>query len=223
MNRQEIENLVIEATGRSDKLALIRLAINLALTEISSQRLWSDLQVEDEVAISQSDLSAALASDVARVAEVRLIDGTSSRVLLIRPKTWLVQKCPDVASRPEGRPLFAYLEGTSLFFYPVPSQAYTIRYTYYKLHPALTLPTDSILVRQIESAVVAYTVFWLFQTLEQQENAKIWYASYQIFMRSAELVDKSNSAVQQVAEPRTNLGEYMPSEWWLDPFVQSNP
>lgn len=222
MNREEVENLVIEATGRSDKLSLIRLAINLALTEVSSQRLWSDLQVEDEVTISASSPSVALASDVARVSEIRLIDSTASRVLQIRPKTWLVSKCPDIESRSEGKPVFGYLEGTSLFLYPIPNKSYTIRYTYFRLHPALTLPTSEILIRQAESAVVAYTVWWVFQTLEMQENAKIWYASYQTFMKSAEMVDKSNSAIQHVAEPR-NYQPPMSSKWWLDPFVQSNP
>lgn len=222
MNRSAIRNLVIEATKRTDKVALINSAIDLAVEEVSSQRLWSDLLVEDEVTLTEDEPSVELASDMARLIEVRLIDDTNSRVLILRNKTWLVNNFPNVSSQTSARPVYGYLEGKTLFLIPIPNSDYTIRYTYCKLHPALATDADEVLIRHAAPVVAAYATFWVFKSLERHVDAKEWLGTYIALLNSAKKVDSDNPAVKIKADIRGsspgNVGEY-----WLDPFVRRNP
>lgn len=222
MTREDLENLVVQSTGRSDKTSLIRTALNLAVAEVSSRHLWSDLQTEAEVTINSGEGSVELAADVARIAEIRVIDGTNSRSLLVRPKTWLVQRCPDAASRSTSRPTYGYLEGRTLHVIPWSDTTYTIRYTYFKLHPTLDTNTSEVLIRHAEQAVVAYATYWVFKSIEKHEDAQQWLATSEALIMSAKKIDQSNSVVLKLATPRDEPGlDY--GDYWLDPFVQKMP
>jgi len=222
MTRSELEALVLEATGRTDKTSLIRLGINLALREISSQRLWTDLQTEDEVTIAASATYVDLATDLARPTEMRVIDGTQSRPLRIRPKTWLIKRVPDPSSRSTGRPTYGYIEGKRLYVIPIPDAEYTIRYTYFKVHPDLSSDSDEVLIRGIDGAVVAYATYWVFHSLEKTEDAKVWYQTYEMQLRSTVKLDSMNPAIEQAADQRGNEFD-LSGDYWLDPFVRSMP
>lgn len=223
MTREEIENLVQESTGRRDKVALIRSAIDLAVEEVSSQRLWSDLQVESSVTQSSPTPYIDLAQDLVRLLEVRVIDGTFSGELCLRPKAWVVGMIPSPELVPQRRPQYGYLEGRRLHFAPWPNVAHTYRYTYYRLHPPLTNPTSTVLIRHAGPAVAAYATFWVFQTLEQHQDADRWFSIYSQQLLSALRVDRSNPAVKHIADRRLDPSDTYPSEYWNNPFVRSAP
>lgn len=218
MTRETIENLVLEATGRTDKSTLITSAVNLAVEEISTQRLWADLQTEDEVTTVNGDPSVELAEDLARIMEIRLIDGQMSMPLIVRSKAWISKYFPAPEERNSAKPVYAYLEGRNLFFVPVPDGEYTIRYTYHRLHPELATPTSPLLIRGAGRAVAAYATFWVFQSLEKAEDADRWLKSYFALLESVKKVDKSSVTVQ-MAEPRGMIPQAGPDPW-LDPFVR---
>ena len=222
MNRAAVRNLVLEATKRTDKVALINSAIDLAVAEVSSQHLWSDLLVEDEVSLTTDEPSVDLETDLTRLMEVRLIDDTNSRPLLIRNKSWLVNRFPNIESQSSARPVYGYMQGTTLFVLPVPNSNYTVRYSYYRLHPALATDVDEILIRHADGAVAAYATFWVFKSLERHADAKEWLGTYVALLNSAKRVDKDNTAVKIKADQR---GQDMPQvgEYWLDPFVDRMP
>lgn len=222
MTRETLESLVLEATGRTDKTSLIRTAIDLALEEISTQRMWTDLQTEAEATLTADTMSVALAEDVTRVTEVRLIDGTLSRPLIVRAKNWVTQYFPDPESRSSGRPAYAYLEGRTLYLVPVPDDAYTIRYTYFPLHEALASSTSELRIRAASRAIVAYATFWIFQTLEKHEDAEKWLKSYFILLESAKKVDCGDSVINRQADPRGSLPANS-GDYWLDPMVRRAP
>lgn len=224
MTRAELRALVIEATRRSDKASLINDAINFALADISSQHLWSDLLVEATATLTEGSTSVSLAADVARVTEVRILDesGTPSWPLQVRPKSWVVRKFPNPSAGSQGRPNFGYLEGTTLSTVPVPDVDYTVRYSYYRIHPNLTSDGSSTLVRGIDPAVIAYATHWVFQSIEKYEEARRWLEIYAMKLTIAKKVDKDNSVVQSIAESRD---EQLPAnhEYWLDPLVRRMP
>lgn len=228
MNREAIETLVAEATGRSDKTTLVRSAINIALSKVSAFRLWSDLIVEDEVSIVANDASVELASDVARVSEVRVMDGLQSKPLLVRPKAWLLKRVPDPSARSTGRPCYGYLQGTTLFFVPLSNDSYEIRYTYCRLHPALATSTDAVLIRGADAAVVAYTIYWVFKSIEKHEDASMWLDTYNRELSDAAKIDRGNTVTQHKADQH-RAGHYPGdgvtswSEYWLDPWCQRMP
>lgn len=221
MTRETLETLVNEATGRTDKSTLTLAALNLAVAEVSAQRLWSDLMVRDEVTILEGSLSVDLASDVARVASVVVVDGTLSRPLNCRPRTWIAQRYSDPTSWPVERPQFGYLEGRTLFVVPRPNQDYVIRYDYFKLHPELTDPTSELLIRHASAAVVAWATYWVFQSIEKLKEAEQWYSTYKIHLASAKKVDTDNSVTRYQMDSRQSPQNEPYKYYWLDPFVRS--
>lgn len=223
MTREDLETLVSEATGRTDKTTLIRSALNLAVSEVSTQKQWGDLLARDEVTISEGAQSVELATNVSRLFQVTVVDGTLSRPLLGRSKSWVEERYPSPESWPVGRPQLGYLEGTTLYTVPRPDQDYVIRYSYYKLHPTFDLPTTELLIKHAGGAVAAYATFWVFQSIEKLKEAEQWYATYLRQLASAQRLD-SDSFTKYQATPRGRVGEgeYRYPDW-TDPFVKSMP
>ena len=222
MTRATIRGLVEDAIGRTDKTSLVNSAIDIAVEEVSTQYRWSDLLSEDDVTMTIGTQSVALdATDLARITEIRVIDGTTSRPITIRSKSWVVTHFPNPSSVSSGKPAFGYLEGTTLFVVPLPDEAYTIRYSYYRLSPALTTDPQTVLVRHSGPAVVAYATFWVFQSIEKHEDAERWLATYLKVLESAKTADKENSVVKQVFDQRGQV--FVSGDYWLDPFVIGMP
>jgi len=222
ITRSTIRGLVEDATGRTDKATLINSAIDIAVEEVSTQHLWSDLMVEADATMIVSNPDIALASDVARVAEIRIIDSNLSRRLEIRPKSWIVRHFPNPVAVSTGKPRYGYIEATTLTVVPIPDTAYTIRYSYFKLHIALASDTSTVLIRHIGPAVVAYATFWVFQSIEKHEDAQRWLMSYLQLLLSAKKVDRANAAIVYVADQRGDL-PVSSNDYWLDPFVKVMP
>lgn len=225
MNRAQIRELVLENTRRTDKTGLMNLAINAALQKVSSDHLWIDLMVSADLAIVANDASVAIPSNCHRLADARLIVAGSpsmSRGIKVRPRTWVNQWYPSPSDQPTGKPVYAYLEGSSLYFVPLSDGSYTVRVAYYRLHPDLTADTDECLIRHAGQCVAAYATHWVFKAIEQHENAAQWAGLYVDLFRSAKKVDKDNAATKFYGIPR---GEEPPSNanWQDDPFVKTMP
>ncbi len=224
MTREDLETLVSEATGRTDKTTLIRSALNLAVSEVSTQKQWSDLLARDEVTIASGAQSVELADNVARMFQVTVVDGTLSRPLIGRSKSYVEERYPSPESWPVGKPTYGYLEGRTLYMVPRPDQAYVIRYSYYKLHPDLDDPTSEVLIRHAGAAIAAYATFWVFQSIEKLKEAEQWYATYLRQLAAAKKLD-SDSFTKYQAIPRANVGRVGKYRYpdWTDPFVRTMP
>lgn len=221
MNRKTIRDLVISTTGRTDKDALINSAINIALNKVSSAHLWNDLLTEATVTLTIDAVSVALASDVRRLSEVRLIDGLNSYAIKVVPKTWLVQRYSDFTSYASTTPRFAYLQGTTLHYIPASDAVDTVKYSYYKLHTDLTDDTTNITILHAGEAVIAYTTHWIFKSLQLHEDAAMWLESFAIELNNAKRADRS-PVIEYSAIPR-GQGLLTPNEYWRDPFIKATP
>ncbi len=222
--RLQIRNLIVENTGRTDKTSLINDAIDIALEEISSGHLWSDLLVEATATLTAAAGSVTLATDLRRLTEIRVLDGTSSRPIAMRRKTWLLQKFPNPAASSDAKPVYGYLEGITLHVIPEADVQYTLEYTYYRTHPALAADGDSPLIRNISTTVIAYASFWVWNAIEREAEAKRWFDTYQTLLRNAKQLDRADSAVVVEAEQRGQfINPNAPLEYWLDPFARRNP
>lgn len=222
MNRADVRNLVTDATGRTDKDTEINRALNVALNKISSEFLWNDLLTEDSVTLTVDAASVALASNTRRLSEVRLIDGLNSSRIVIRPKTWVVKFYPNPTSMSSARPRYGYLQGTTLFLVPPSDTADTVTYSYYKMHNDITDDTTQLTIPQADEAVVAYTIYWVFKSLEKHEDAAMWFGDYQTHLRDAKQVDR-DSVVEQIPTPRGSGGSVLPGDYHLNPFIRSVP
>lgn len=218
MNRQALRNLVIEATGRTDKVDLINNALNLAVEEVSLARNWSDLQREGVAFTIGGSRSISLAPDLARLSEVRVVDGFNSWQMRLRPKEWVVRYYPNPEVSTHAKPIIGYIESKTLYLVPVPDTTYELRYTYYRTHPPLNSDTDELLIRGVDRAVVAYAIFWVMQTIEKTQEAVTWHQTYSVSLASAIKLDR-DSAVHQSAAP-WGVADYPILDPYHDPFAQ---
>ena len=221
MNRLEIRNLVIDTTGRSDKESLINSAINIALNKVSSSHLWNDLLTEASLTLTVDATSVSIESDVRRLVEVRVLDGLSSYKLRVRSMDWVVKMFPDLSIHSSRKPRYGYLQVTTLHFVPKYDSTYTVKYSYYKLHPDLTNDTTNILILQADEAVIAYATHWVFKSLQLHEDANQWLGLFAVELANAKRADRS-SAVEFVADQR-GRNVYTSGDYWFDPFVRSVP
>ena len=221
MNRKDIRDLVIETTGRADKTTLINSAINIALAKVSTSRLWNDLLTDGSVTLVVDALSASLDSNLRRLSEARLIDGSSSYKLQIRNKNWIKRKFPDISSMSSGKPVFGYIQGTTLFFLPPTDTALDIEYSYFRMHPNFTDDTTESLIQQADEALISYTTYWIFKSLQMHDDAREWFADYQVQLADAKQSDIS-PAEESISDPRSRgVSSSSGANAWLDPFVFS--
>lgn len=221
MNRSEIRSQVVDNTGRSDKTTVINNMINAALAKVSAEYLWNDLLTEATAVLTIGTTTIALASDTRRLTEVRLMDGLSSYKISIREKSWVVRMYPDPTAFANAKPRFGYLEGIILTLVPPPDLAYTIRYSYYRVHPAFTDDVTNTLIPHADEAVIAWATYRTFKSIEAHEDAQQWIADYALLIRDAKNVDRT-SAIQRVATAR-GIGDPVPQDYWIDPFVKGVP
>lgn len=218
MNREDVRNLVIAATGRPDKADTINEAINMALRKISSQRLWSDLLTEATATSTIGVAAVALDSNMRRLNTVRLVLGLNSYPIPVRTKFWVDRYYPQAPSMANGRPAVAYQSGHNLVLIPAGDIAYDIIYNYYRIHPDLTDDLTEILISQIDDAVVSYATYWLFKSILQHDDAKRWFEDYTMQLRDAMRVDSQNNALNIQATPRGVEDLMFPPNFQYDPF-----
>ena len=221
MNRADIRAIVVDHTGRTDKVTLINRMITAALKKVSSEHLWRDLLTESTVVMVIGSETVTLASEMRRLSEVRILNGLSSYELVIRPKVWLVERWPDFSSLSNSKPRFGYLEGRILHLLPPPDEALTLKYSYYKRVTDLTDETTELEFDIIDEAVIAYTVYRVFKSLQMHEDAVLWFADYKEQIKDAKTMDRS-SAVQIIATQRGE-GRPIQSNYDLNPFIKGPP
>jgi len=185
------------------------------------EHLWSDLQVAATATFTIGQTTLALASDMRRLTVVLVLDGLNSYRLTLLNKTQLKTRYPDFTAWTNQKPRFGFLAGTTLTVVPPPDSAYPVDYTYYRLHPALANDAGILLITQADEAVIAYTTYRLFKSIQQHDDAKEWLIDYAIHLRDAISADRS-PAVEMMAEPR-GRGRPVPVDYWIDPFVQTTP
>jgi len=222
MNRGTIREQVIQATGRSDKVDFINSSINIALEEVSSRHLWSELLEEGSVPLVASQDGVDLGVASTRILDVRIDDGVRERPLSVRTLEWVHRRFPNRRYHSIGKPAWGYFRGKTLITTPIPDDAYTVRFSYFSVHPSLEDDSDEVLITYASPAVIAYTTFWVFQAIEKNTEATQWFNVFQTRLQSAKKLDMSNHAIQYVADQR---GDYLTpaAEYWLDPFVRAVP
>jgi hypothetical protein len=198
MNRAQLRTLVLSATGRSQDLALINSALDFAVQKVSAEHSWLDLLTEAEATLLQGQRSVDLAEDITRLNEdIRVIQTNFlDYTLPIRTRQWVLQHFPNWETRAPSRPQYGWLQGKKLFVLPEAVSNFTIRYSYYRIHPVFANDGSQTLIRSIDPAVVAYATHWVWQSMEKPQEAQRWLEVYFRHLADAKKVDKDNSAIQ---------------------------
>lgn len=228
MNRgQLISQIVANLGGRSTTSLLVQIVnnINLGLDEISTRYPWRALHTTPTPpTVTSGDMIFTCDARTVDLVEARVNDQTiiGAIPLEIRPKNFVVQRWPNQALIPPGRPYVCYKEGLEVFLYPPPNRTYTINYTITIPHPALSQDSDSTIIRGIDSAVVDYATSETFMQLHQEDMATSYVTRFEKNLLLAERMDKRLAGMQRQMDPHPGSEKrgYLSGTPWLDPFVE---
>lgn len=217
----DIRNAVLSNTGRQDRVPYINRAINKALEVYGRAWPWKALRTVATVVINAGDLSVALPDDIGWVQQIQLINGVNSYSIEIKNKVFLLQKWPNPTASGSGFPAIGYLDGGLFYFAPKANTTYNLSVFYYKVLTPLVLDTDTIIVPNLDEAVVAYATAKTFASVEQFDSAQQWNQMAGIEFTTAKDADARN--IGQVDTAQMTGGRGMVSaNPQLDPFVFNN-
>lgn len=164
----------------------------------------------------------SLPSDTLHVARLRLIDGVSSRNVILKTKSWLQTRWPNVAAVSHGRPLYAYEDKSvgRVYLYPIPNGEYTYRITVTKALTSFAVDATENPVTGLDLALVAWATGWAFQSVEQFENAGRWFAQAGASAANAMMADRRGREEFRAGDVGDEDLYIQSSEPWNDPFVK---
>lgn len=218
MKRSELMTLIrANIGGRTDKDAVILLAFNLALDEISKRHAFRALRTEGDFDVEQGDTSITLPPETASIREARLINDTLSYKIPIKFKTEVVKKYPNVDSMVQGQPIVAYFESGELSFVPGSDNAYTIRVSYNKRFTYF-VDDDSQTEAPIDAAIVSWVTAYVWQSMGSSIQYRNWTIRYEDDLRSAIRDDNRQPGIDVTSEGVDGTPKPTSATPWLDPF-----
>ena len=221
MNRGQMKTHIGLIVNRSDTHDdLVEDALNFALQEISMRHAFRDMKSQSNIVTADGVAYATLPTSTHRVVEARLIDGTQSYELDLRPKRQLVNLHPNASSESEGKPDFAYQEGSLLYLFPIPDDAYTITLTVVKLMADMDDDSDTPEVSGIDRVIIAWAVSWVYEALDMHDTATRWLQRFEMLITQAILDDETRIAENLVMQPHTSGMTVYPNDYYNDPFFK---
>lgn len=225
--RLDLQAMVIENTGRSDKTTLINNSLNFALKELSRLYPFAYNRPEADYSVAAASTYKALAARLNQIVEIRLIDPavtTFSNPLTIMRKVPFVRMFPNVAgSAITGRPSHVYLDGVTVYFNCITLATYTLRVTYYQLDRFVD-DTTVATIPDADEVLVAYATANTYRGLQMYEDAAEW---DKMFLRlSRSLINQAEKDIgnQNMAREWTNSDRAPESSGgnppWLDPWAE---
>lgn len=219
----QMQNLVVEnAMGRSDKLATIKTAINLAVQEIGKIHPWRALRVQSDYALATDDFSVEI--EALDIIEARAIitDNESYPIKILR-KDFFVRRWPNVEVTPiSGRPLECYYENGVLFFAPRSgTDTYVLRVTRISLPDALIVDADTTLF-DASMAIIAWASSYTLASIGMAELSPTWDQRYTASLANAVRAEKRGLGVTEERQEFGTDSQPSSSTPWLDPFRRTN-
>lgn len=178
MNRQQIRNVVIANTRRSDKVEDINTSIDLMLQEISQVHDFRGNRVTSYTAVlAEGGNNVDLPADLFQIYQpIRVLDSLvteKSYVAELKEKEWILTRWPDGNDETTGIPTFCYVDGSKLYFIPPAQEEWTIAFDYHRLTPVLS-GDDATVQSGIEAALIARVTADIFAMTQQWQDFNQW-------------------------------------------------
>jgi len=197
--RAELRALVISNLGnRTDKNTVINAALEEGLKHVSRLHFFRSLVSESDIAIVDAETYIDLPATTHQLLEARLIDGTASYPLVIKTKKWLVDRFPNIAEGPIGKPQYGYIEKNDLFLYPISDGSYSVRITVSTNPSFLSLDATENPIPVLDIALVCYATSYVMKSIQMFEYAAPWDLEFKNLLTSAILGDQKGPEVMQL-------------------------
>lgn len=227
----ELEDEVRSALGgRTDLDARLPRALNIAQTQIARSHDFFELSFADPITFAFTNTSAdnfiqysVLTNPNPRtIYSIRLIDDAMSRKLTQRTAQQMDDLVPDQEYIARRRPHHYIRWEDALEIWPLPDQQYTGVIRYRAWPTALADGSDLSNFKEKDDILVWLAVSWLFHSLGEYDQAKMFFGMADTHMTSA--VREDFNAVDQEIKPAWNDGLHHPSGVpWANPWVDKFP
>lgn len=219
MTKSEMALAVKRNIGnRTDKDVVIGEALNFALSELSQLHDFfiQDTRSTATTVIDSEYVDLGDSSIVKTVFEARVM-GASPSVIQLRPKTWIVDKYPDVGEVTSGVPAYAYQEGNYLYIAPVADAVYTIGFSYYPDIIGFALDSSENPIPLLQQAIIEWATGYVFDSIELFERGVAWKTRAYTSAKIAVDRDRRSFRTRQFTDyPGT---AYEPDNVWASPGI----
>ena len=205
--------------GRTDKDTIINAALDLGLEEIMLRHVYRIERTETELSLALDARSVTLPSTAHQLWEARFVDTTSEDgyPLIILSKNQFIAKYPTPEYETSGEPNEGYVAGGVLYLNR-PSDAlvdapYTIRTTTTNL-PTLVDDDAAPNIKGISYTLICWATQYLFDHLEQFNEATVWKRNYEMALLRAISADKREVA-REPQHQRVGGRAGLPAQYWL--------
>ncbi len=199
--RGELRTRVVSITKRTDKTTVIDTALDMGLEEISlhPNHDWRQLVSEQTLSASDGDSSEPLPTGTHHVKEARFINGLQSYKIQLLPKTQFLRWFPNVEDAQALRPLYAYVDNSTMYFSAPLTDDFDIRALCYIL-PSFTDDDTEMPISVANNALTFFALGFVYDSMEMYSAASIWNRRYATAITAAMLTDVSVAGTEPVAE-----------------------
>ena len=180
MTRTELRTLVRSMTGLDTEDTLINQGLEFGMNYLGGQHDFRQMIFESDLTTVAATASIALPTNTHHIIEARFINDTNSYTITLKPKKWLVLRYPNISSRNNSKPTMAYKEGSNLYLYPIPDDAYTIRVTV-AIIPDMDGDSDDSDIALIDYPLACWAAGFVFDALQRWDSGWrstiVWYTS----------------------------------------------
>ena len=205
MDKASLNALVVSITGRSDKTALINIALDLALKAIGRRHDFQFFFEETELSVTGSSVTKP--TGYKRFIEARIGEDTQAYSIALRPKAFVVSRYPSI---PTGNPVYMYETSTTFVLAPEPTDETVMTLTYVK-EPSFST-TGSL-----DEMLAEYACAFIFKSIQMPDVAMYWTQEFERHLREAILDDKRTN-VLYIHEGFAISENIAGAAAYLDPF-----
>lgn len=222
MQFDDIVNLVIQETGRSDKETQISQYVTFGFADLCRKHPFDSLRKETDTQINVLDTQMQIPADVNQIVELRLLvpsSPTLSYPMELKRKVWFTKQFPNVVgSTITGRPLWCYRDNNQIYFDRKANGVYAVRITYFPFS-WFKGATATSGIHDADEALVAYATSRTYRSVQMYEDAQIWFSEYGRLAKELINAVQREIGVRVVADEWTRRGNIQPNQPWLDPFA----
>lgn len=222
MDRDDLNSLVVENCGRSDKIGQIDTYLDFALDQLSKLYPFDALRGEINIDLPTNATQIQLPNTLFQIIELRLLvpnTPTLSYPMELHRKRWFVEKFPNVVGATiSGRPLYCYREKNQLYLDRHANGDYNIRITAYTLDK-FGAASDTPRLNMCYEAIVAYATGCVYKSIQMYDDAMFWLGEFNRNANLAMKAEQKEIGVSLVAQPWNRRQPIQTNEPWLDPFA----
>ncbi len=220
MTRAELRTAGVSNIGaRIDKNTVINTALDLGLKALARRHEWDDLRTSVDLETVATEQEVSLPSDFLALLEARYINGTISWLLEYKTKRWLVERWPNISANNNTKPEKFYVASGSMFLFPVPDAAYTIRVSYVAEPADFADDSTENPVSVLDLSLLSWATHYVMMSMENFAAAAGWLALSEKHLLDAIRSDKRTGVMHQADGGRA-VRELPNPNAYLDPFAK---